>query len=154
MTKEKPEQQNPNEMKAVILFNSKTGITKKYAVEIGEHLQKNGMEVIVSTVSDYSSEMIKEADYLLLGSWTRGLGFFLQRPGREWIDFARILPEELDPWILLFATYKIRTGSMFKAMYSYLTGSYRFSFVELKSRNGSLSMEDRAVLDKLTDQAA
>ena len=141
-------------MKAVIIYNTKTGTTRKYALSIGEYLEENGMDVTVSSVGEYSPEMTEGADYLLLGSWTRGIFFFLQHPGRDWVEFTRELPAGMTSRILLFTTYKVRTGSMFKAMYAHLGENLNYEFIELKSRNGSLSIADRAALDRLIEQAA
>lgn len=141
-------------MKAVIIYNSKTGTTKKYAEAIGEYLKANNIGVALSSIQEYKDEILEEADYLLLGCWTQGLIFFLQHPDKIWVDFARFLPDNLKSRIILFTTYKVLTGSMFKKMYTKLNDNYNFSFIELKSRNGSLSEFDKISLDKLIDEAA
>jgi len=141
-------------MKAVIIYNSKTGTTKKYAEAIGEYLKANKMEVALSSIREYKDEILEEADYLLLGCWTQGLIFFLQHPDKVWVDFAKILPDNLKSRIILFTTYKVLTGSMFKKMCTHLNDNYNFSFIELKSRTGSLSEVDKNSLDKLIDKAA
>jgi flavodoxin len=141
-------------MKAVIIYNSKTGTTKKYAETIGEYLKANKMEVALSSIREYKDEILEESDYLLLGCWTQGLILFLQHPEKVWVDFVKILPVNLKSRIILFTTYKVLTGSMFKKMYTHLNDNYNFSFIELKSRNGSLSAVDKISLDKLVDEAA
>lgn len=112
------------------------------------------MQVALSSIQGYRDEILKEADYLLLGCWTQGLIFFLQHPEKIWVDFARILPVNLKSKIILFTTYKVLAGSMFKKMYTQLNDNYNFSFIELKSRTGSLSEVDKISLDKLIDEAA
>ena len=141
-------------MKAVIIYYSKTGTTKKYAEAIGDYLMTHNMEVSISSIREYRDEILEEADYLLLGCWTQGLIFFLQHPEKIWIDFARILPVNLKSRIILFTTYKVLTGSMFKRMYTHLDDHYNFSCIELKSRTGSLSELDKISLDKLIEEAA
>ena len=141
-------------MKAVIIYNSKTGTTKKYAEAIGGYLRANNMEVALSSVQEYKDGILEDADYLLLGCWTQGLIFFLQHPEKIWIDFTRILPDKLKSRIILFTTYKVLTGSMFRKMHAHLNNNYNFSFVEFKSRTGSLSGPDKISLDKIIDNAA
>jgi len=141
-------------MKAAIIYNSKTGTTKKYAEAIGDYLMTHNVEVSISSILEYRDEILEEADYLLLGCWTQGLIFFLQHPEKLWVDFAKILPDDLKSRIILFTTYKVLTGSMFKRMYSHLHNHYNFSFIELKSRTGSLSEVDKISLDELIDEAA
>jgi flavodoxin len=141
-------------MKAAIIYNSKTGTTKKHAKAIGDYLIANNMEVALASIQEYKDEILEEADYMLLGCWTQGLIFFLQHPEKIWVDFARILPDNLKSRIILFTTYKVLTGSMFKRMYTHLDDHYNFSFIELKSRDGSLSDLDKISLDKIFDEAA
>lgn len=141
-------------MKAVILYNSKTGTTKKYAEEIGSYLKSNNMEIELSSIREYRNEILEDADYLLLGCWTQGLIFFLQHPDKIWVDFARNLPDNLKSRIILFTTYKVLTGTMFRKMYTQLNSKYSFSFIELKSRSGSLSEMDKISLHTIIDNAA
>ena len=141
-------------MKAVIIYNSKTGTTKKYAEAISEYIKANKVEVVISSIREYKDEILEKADFLLLGCWTQGLIFFLQHPEKVWVDFARILPDNLKSRIILFTTYKVLAGSMFKKMYTQLNDNYNFSFIELKSRTGSLSEFDKISLDKLIGEAA
>ena len=141
-------------MKAAIIYNSKTGTTKKYAEAIGEYLQVKNTEVALSSIHEYKDEILQDADYLLLGCWTQGLIFFLQHPEKAWVNFAKLLPENMKSRIILFTTYKVLTGSMFREMHKHLNANYNFSVVELKSRTGSLSESDKISLDKLIGEAA
>jgi hypothetical protein len=75
--------------------------------------------------------------------------FILQHPDREWKDFAAKLPSAPDVKVALFTTYKILTGSMFRNMYKQLKGKFASPSLELKSRNGSLSEEDKQALENL-----
>jgi flavodoxin len=133
--------------KAVIIFNSKTGITRKYAEEIGAFLKSKGMEVRILSIQDYKKELLEKADYLLLGCWTSGLMLFLQHPEKAWKEFAAKLPDKILSKTALFTTYKMLTGSMFKIMCKQLSGKVNFPLTELKSRNGKLSESDKLVLE-------
>jgi len=113
-------------MKTVIIYNSKTGTTKRYAEAIGEYLSSNKMNVSITSIEEYQPEILKDANYLLLGCWTQGLLFFNQHPEKAWVEFAKKLPEKINTKVILFTTYKILTGSMFRKMYAHLNYIYNF----------------------------
>jgi len=134
--------------KAIIIYNSHTGITKRYAEAIEAFITGKKIEVKLMSITDYSKNMTFNADYLLLGSWTSGLFLFGQHPDKEWVKFAQQLPQINIPDIAVFTTYKLATGSMFKNMKKHLAISPEKIKMELKSRNGKLSEFDKAVLEK------
>ena len=71
----------------------------------------------------------------------------LQHPEDAWKDFAVKLPNIPNAKLALFTTYKILTGSMFRNMSKELDGKFAKSSLELKSRNGRLSENDKNALD-------
>jgi flavodoxin len=133
--------------KAIIIYNSHTGITKKYAEAIESFLKGKNIDTKVMSVSDYNKKVTLEADYLMLGSWTSGLFFFGQHPDKEWVKFAGQLPQVINSDIALFTTYKLATGSMFKNMKKHLGTKLESIKIELKSRNGKLSDSDKNLLE-------
>ncbi len=134
--------------KAVIIYHSQTGITKKYAEEISAYLKQKGLEISILPIRDYKDGIIGDADYLLLGCWTSGLMVFLQHPEKVWKEFALKLPAGIKTKTALFTTYKILTGSMFANMRKQLKGRIDHCPTELKSRDGRLSEKDRMILDE------
>lgn len=134
--------------KAVIIYNSKTGITKKYAKEIAAYLSQKKIAVNVLSITDAENKLIAGADYLFLGCWTNGLFLFLQHPDKLWKDFASKLPDNLKAKTALFTTYKVLTGSMFANMRKLLNGKVASCSTELKSRDGKLSESDKLILDQ------
>jgi flavodoxin len=132
----------------LITYNSRTGITKKYAEEIFSYLEKKKIEVILTSIQDFSPGLLKDADKLLFGSWTHGLMIFLQHPDKDWVKFARGLPELNGKKTGLFTTYKLATGSMFKKMRKVLYPKGADPVLELKSKNGALSDTDKNQLDQ------
>ena len=139
--------------KAVILFNSRTGTTGKYAREIGYYLEAKGIEVQVSSIQGYkyNKEILEDADYVLLGCWTSGLMIIFQHPENTWKEFAAKLPNMSNAKLALFTTYKILTGSMFSNMYRQLKEKFPNPSLVLKSRNGSLSATDKLQLDSMIE---
>lgn len=137
--------------RVTIIYNSKTGITKKYADEIGAYLKLKEFEVTILSIHEFRAEMLNNVDYLLLGCWTSGLMFFLQHPEKVWNDFATKLPNSIKSKTALFTTYKILTGSMFSKMRKQLNGRIDSCLTEIKSRNGMLSEHDKIVLDNFVN---
>ena len=133
--------------RAIIFYQSKTGTTKHYAQEIGTYLQTKKIETLWFPVEEYHENLIENIDFLILGCWTKGLMVLLQKPDEIWNNFARKLPVSTNRKVALFATYKIRTGSMFKNMQKQMGQLSNFILPKLKSRNGKLSDEDKLVLN-------
>jgi flavodoxin len=134
---------------AVVIYNSKTGTTKKYAEEIASYLKAKDVSTRISSIHAFQGNHLKDADFVFLGSWTNGLMFILQHPEKEWKDFAAKLPSIPATKLVFFTTYKILTGSMFRNMYKQLKGKFAAPSLELKSRNGSLSEKDKLALDNI-----
>ena len=134
--------------KAIIFYNSKTGTTKNYAQEIDEYLQGKQIETLCLPVEEYQESLLQNTDFLLLGCWTKGLLVIFQKPDKIWSDFVKKISVPKSTKVALFATFRIRTGSMFKNMAKYVNHAGSLSFPNLKSRNGMLSWKDKVVLDE------
>ena len=140
--------------KAVVIFNSRTGTTEKYAKNIGNYIKEKGIEVQISSAQGvkYQQEIFDNADYIFLGCWTSGLMIILQHPEKAWIEFAKTLPKMENAKLALFTTYKILTGSMFRKMMKELDVKFDKSSLELKSRTGLLSDDDKLSIDKFIEE--
>jgi flavodoxin len=136
---------------AVIFYHSKTGTTKKYAEEITSFLESQGISTKISPIQAYRAELLDSVNYVFLGCWTNGLMVMLQHPDKEWKDFAAKLPSMPSAKLVFFTTYKILTGSMFKNMFKQLKGKFAAPSLELKSRNGFLSAQDKEKLDSIIE---
>ena len=75
-----------------------------------------------------------------------------QHPAKAWQDFASRLPEMPDAKLAHFTTYTLVTGSMFNNMRKHLNGQAKAPTLELKSRDGSLSPQDKQALDQFVGQ--
>lgn len=136
--------------KALIIYNSKTGTTKKYAEQIGEYISLKDIQTNVISIEEHSEELYENVDYILFGCCTHGLMFFLQHPEKLWKKYAQKVPEIQNAKVGIFATYKILTGSMFKNMHKELNGKISNDYVSLKSKDGLLSDRDKLILEELT----
>ncbi len=133
--------------KAAIIYHSRTGTTRQYAFEIGKYLQSRDIDTEITSIPEYREEIVAGADYVFLGCWTSGLMVLLQHPEKAWKEFAGTLPSMPDTKLVLFTTYLLMTGSMFRNMYKQVKEKISPPELTLKSRNGSLSGEDRQALD-------
>jgi flavodoxin len=133
---------------AVIVYRSRTGVTRRFANEIGEYLGVRGIETQVTSVGECDPAILAAADFVLLGCWTTGLLVIRQHPDQPWIDFARDVPALAGPRVGLFTTYKLATGSMFAKMREHLGDRVGSIALELKSRDGRLSDGHRRALDR------
>ena len=134
--------------KAIVVYRSHSGVTRRYGDEIAEHLRKRGLAAAVVSVGECDFASLADADYLLLGCWTSGLFVIRQHPDEPWLAFVRDMPETKRPKVALFTTYKLATGSQFAKMRAALAGKTRAPELELKARGSALSEGDRAALDR------
>ena len=132
--------------KALVVYRSHSGVTRRYGEEIARHLASLGVHTKVASVGEASMADLATVDYLLLGCWTSGLFVAMQHPDQPWLAFVRDMPDTPGPRIALFTTYKLVTGSQFPKMRVALAGKTRTPELELKSRNGHLSAADGEAL--------
>ena len=135
--------------KAIIIYHSKTGITKKYGQEIAAYLKTRDIPAELLSVQEFKNELLEKYDTVFLGCWTSGLMLFLQHPEKIWADFASKIVGLKEKQVVLFTTYKLATGSMFRKMRKHLNGKISGIKAELKSRRGILSDIDKTILDDL-----
>ncbi len=135
--------------RAIIFYQSQTGTTQRYAQEIGEYLQSNKIDTLWLPIEKCNDDLIKNIDYLFLGCWTKGLMVFFQKPDEIWNYNARKITIPSNTKVALFATYKIRTGSMFKNMGKQLKKKNDVLLPNLSSRNGKLTDKDISIIHAL-----
>jgi flavodoxin len=129
--------------RALVLYNSKTGTTERFAGELGEFLSSQGITAKVTSIFKFEQQDLDGIDFVFLGCWTSGLMVVFQRPERTWIEFARTLPDLGNKRIALFTTYALATGSMFDQMKKHIKYGRQHINVELKSRDGHLTAHHR-----------
>lgn len=133
--------------KAVIIYKSKTGTTEELGKRIHLHLIKMGIDSRIISIEEIGDFDLSVFDYVFLGCWTSGLLLIMQKPERLWIEFVRKMPVLRAKNTVLFTTYKIRTGSMFRQMKKYLVFDDDSSYiVELKSRCRELSEKNQVLI--------
>ncbi len=69
-------------MRAIVIYESLTGNTREAGALIAAELNASGVETDHSPITEINLQALSEADLVIVGSWTDGLFFFGQRPGR------------------------------------------------------------------------
>jgi flavodoxin len=138
--------------RAIVVYRSHTGVTRRYGEGIAEFLELQGVSTTVTSVGECDMAALKNAEFLFLGCWTSGLFVVRQHPDEPWLAFVRDMPKlpstaEGGPKVAIFTTYRLRTGSQFAKMRAALAGKMSPPLLELKSRDGSVSPTDDAALE-------
>jgi len=97
-------------MRVVVLYESLTGNTKRAAERIGAELERRGHEVVVNSVTDIDYQALARCDLVVVGSWTDGIFFFGQRPGRSWR--IQSLPPMDGKRCVVFCTFALDPGKV------------------------------------------
>jgi flavodoxin len=136
--------------KALIVYRSHSGVTRRYGEEIARFLESRGVDAGVVSVGECDMTSLAEADYLLLGCWTSGMFVVGQHPDQPWMAFVRDIPAttRAGQRVGLFTTYRLVTGSQFPKMRAALAGKTGAPTLELKSRNARLSPADEQALER------
>ncbi len=136
--------------KAIIIYRSKTGITRGLGENISLFLEEHDIVTEIMTLNEARDISFQNYDYVFLGCWTSGLFLFFQKPEKSWVEFAKKIPRLDCAKTILFTTYKVRTGSMFRNMRKHLllSGSLK-NMIEIASRNENLPEKYRNELCNL-----
>ena len=97
-------------MKAVVIFESLTGNTRKAAGVIAAELERGGVRTTVSPITAVDYQALAEADLVVVGTWTDGLVLFGQRPGRS--GRLKKLPYISGKKCAVFVTYAVDAGNV------------------------------------------
>jgi len=136
-------------MKALVVYQSKTGTTKKMAEEIAVQLKELNNDVKLGSIAEVTVKDVELADKLYIGGPTNGFFLFGQGPTKDWKDFVKSLPIVNKKETILFTTYKIATGPVFKKMRRELNYSgFKVMNKALKSKDGNLSDIHREILSQ------
>ena len=95
-------------MKALVIWESVTGTTRKAAHRIAAGLRAAGIETTVNSITNINHGALSEASLVVVGSWTDGLVFFGQKPGRQ----SRLwsLPYMTGKRAFVYCTYAVDAG--------------------------------------------
>jgi Flavodoxin domain len=96
-------------MRVVVLYESRTGNTRRAAELLGGAAQARGHSVAVHPVRSFDFKELALADAVLVGTWCDGLVLFGHRPGSA-RQLHRHLPVLDGKQVGVFLTYAIYPG--------------------------------------------
>jgi len=97
-------------MNGIVIYESMTGNTRAAGHLIADRLTEAGVETVACPITRVDLQALSEADLVVVGSWTDGLFFFGQRPGRGG-RIASKLPRIDGKKAVVYCTYAIDCGS-------------------------------------------
>lgn len=133
-------------MKALIIYQSRKGTTRKFADEIAKRVHRVFGHVAVKKLEEATADDIRECDLLFLGGRTIGKYLFGQKPDEEWVKFARSMPGTNGKKTVLFTTYDISSGKIFHQMKQHLLPKGYNIIGSMKSSNGKIDYFSAGVL--------
>ena len=95
-------------MRAVVIYESRTGNTARAARLIAEEVATHGVDVSVYPITDIGLKDLAEADVVFVGTWVDGLILFGHRPGRA--GRIKSMPVVDGKRVAAFMTYAVRAG--------------------------------------------
>ncbi|HEY1282721.1 MAG TPA: hypothetical protein VGF22_23775 [Acidimicrobiales bacterium] len=96
-------------MKAMVIYESLTGNTRRAAGLIGGQLAAGGLDVItMSAANAVDLQALSAAELVVVGTWTDGILVVGQRPGRA--GRLQQLPAMRGKRAVVFCTYAINPG--------------------------------------------
>lgn len=107
-------------MRAVVIYESLTGNTRKAAELIVEELRAAGHGAVACPTFDIDYQALHEADLVIVGGWTDGLFFVGQRPGRA--HRLRKLPALRGKKAVCYVTYALDAGRTLEKLVAIVEG--------------------------------
>ena len=92
-----------------MIWESVTGTTRRAANLLAAGLRANGIETTVNPATQVDHGALSAADIVVVGSWTDGIVFFGQKPGRP--SRLRNLPVLTGKQAYVYCTYAVDPGN-------------------------------------------
>ena len=96
-------------MRAIVIYESLTGNTRHASELIAAKLDAAGVETTVSPITSVDYAALSAADLVFIGSWTDGLLFIGQKPGRAG-RMRSLLPAMRAKRCVVFCTFALDSG--------------------------------------------
>jgi hypothetical protein len=93
---------------ALVIWESLTGTTRKAAERIAQGLRAGGVDASVSSATNVDLAALSAASVVVVGSWTDGIVFVGQKPGRQGRLWS--LPYLTGKRAFVYCTYAVDPG--------------------------------------------
>lgn len=107
-------------MRAVVIYESLTGNTRRAAGVIARQMTAQGVETVACPITAIDYQALSAADLVIVGSWTDGVFVVGQRPGRA--HRLRALPSLSGKRAVVYCTYAINPGRTLDKMTAIIEG--------------------------------
>lgn len=101
-------------MRAMVIYESLTGNTRRAAEVIGAELRANGVEASVSPITRVDLPSLSAADLVFVGSWVDGIFLVGQKPARA--GRLKAMPTVAGKRAVVFCTYALDPGKTLEKM--------------------------------------
>lgn len=95
-------------MRAVIIYNSLTGTTRRAAHRIASEMRALRIDATPVAIGDTDEETVADADLVVVGTWTDGLVILGQKPAGA--RKLRALPSLEGKKTVVYCTYAVDPG--------------------------------------------
>lgn len=95
-------------MNATVIYESLTGNTELAGQIIARELNAAGIETVACPITQVDMQSLSRSELVIVGSWTDGLFFFGQRPGRS--NRLAKMPVIDGKQAAVYCTYALHTG--------------------------------------------
>lgn len=114
----------------VVVYESKTGTTRRLALAVGDELFERGVRCTTYPTAGVTPDAIADASVLIVGTWTDGLFAVGQRPGGR-RHLERVLSALggpggsglADKRCLVYCTYAVTPGKTLEKLAAMVTGA-------------------------------
>ncbi len=139
-------------MKAVIIYESLTGNTENAAKLIAGGLRAAGHQTSVHSITRIDYQALADADLVVVGSWTDGLIFVGQRPGRA--GRLKQFPYLAGKRCVVFCTYAVDVGRTLEKLSTIMEDRGADVIGGMAIRRSDLEGGARDFVDRLLDAVA
>jgi Flavodoxin domain len=103
-----------NDMKAIVIYESLTGTTRKVANLMAEELEARNVSTTVCNITSVDLQALSDADIVFVGTWTDGIIVTAQKPGRA--GRIKTMPALAGKRVVGFVTYALHPGKVAQKM--------------------------------------
>lgn len=137
-------------MKAVIIYESLTGNTRRAAHLIADELYRHRIGARLFSVTTVDPQAVTAADLVIVGSWTDGVLVVGQRPGRKG-RLKKHLPDLAGKRCAVYCTYAINSGKTLQKLTALLESKGGEVLGGMALRRDRLREDAIDFVDRLTD---
>lgn len=137
-------------MKAVIIYESLTGNTRRAANLIADELYRHRVGTRLCSVNSIDPEAVAAADLVIVGTWTDGMLVVGQRPGRKG-RLKKRLPDLAGKRCAAYCTYAIDSGKTLQKLTALLESKGAEVLGGMAIRRDRLAEGAADFADRLTD---